>query len=257
MTDLLGIGTTADVLKVNVHDKDMAVKVFRQKYSRSAKFELDIMRRFQHPNIIHPAPDAVQNEVSAMFKTGIIVLELCTPIVDKRAAGVCLARWLVQFSKAVAYLHEKEIMHCDLKPENMFVQNGILKLGDLGLASVSPCDSDYCQSPPYAPPEASVNGRLVTFSADVWAFVITCIEMTSAGYVFAHGERGPDLQHQNSEPIRDMHGFLDRIHAPPFVKTMASLGLREADERPSMAELVSFLDIIVRDVGGETNVFLL
>ena len=62
MTDLLGIGTTADVLKVNVHDKDMAVKVFRQKYSRSAKFELDIMRRFRHPNIIHPAPDAVQNE---------------------------------------------------------------------------------------------------------------------------------------------------------------------------------------------------
>lgn len=256
MTECLGAGTTANVFKVTLNGEDVAIKVFRPKFTRTAQLELDFMRRYHHPHILHPAPDAVQNEARDMFETGTIVLELCTPVTEKRAAGMCLARWLVEFSSAVAYLHERGIMHCDLKPENMFINKNTLQVGDLGLATVSPCDSEHCQSPPYAPPEASVDGQFVAFPADVWAFVVTCIEMTSSsGYVFGHRERGPDLLYQNSEPIRDMQGFLDRIHAPPFVKTMASLGLREADERPSMAELATFLDTIVRDVGGETNVF--
>ena len=93
--------------------------------------------------------------------------------------------WLDGYTRKRLFIHEKEIMHYDPKPENMFVQNGILKLG---LSSHLPplilitVESALCTL-------GCVNGRLVTFSADVWAFVITCIEI-SAG-VFAHGERGP------------------------------------------------------------------
>lgn len=256
MTTVLGRGTTSDVFECSVNNHRVAVKVFKPKYSRSAQLELSMMRRFEHPNIRQPAPEAAQAAAKSMFSTGIIVLDLCTPVTEKAAAKVCLAKWLVELSGAVAYLHERGIMHCDLKPDNVFIKGDTLQLGDLGLASTSPCDSDYCQSPPYAPPEASVNGRFVTFSADVWAFAVTAIEMVSNKHVFMSGSRGPDLEHQNSEPIRDMQGFLDRIAAPPFIKTVASLALREAGERPMMAELASLLGTIVHHIGGETNVFV-
>ena len=31
------------------------------------------------------------------------------------------------------YLHQQDILHCDCKPSNIFIRNGVVKIGDLGL----------------------------------------------------------------------------------------------------------------------------
>jgi hypothetical protein len=43
-------------------------------------------------------------------------------------------QWFLALSQAVGYLHDHGIVHRDLKPANIFVENGIVKVGDYGLS---------------------------------------------------------------------------------------------------------------------------
>src|SRR5947209_11996989 len=42
--------------------------------------------------------------------------------------------WLRGLCAGVGYLHERGIVHRDLKPGNIFIENGLVKLGDYGLS---------------------------------------------------------------------------------------------------------------------------
>src|SRR5712671_6306970 len=44
--------------------------------------------------------------------------------------------WLKGLVEGVAYLHDHGIVHRDLKPANMFMEEGIVKIGDYGLAKL-------------------------------------------------------------------------------------------------------------------------
>src|SRR5262245_63805214 len=46
-----------------------------------------------------------------------------------------LAReWFLGLARAVSYLHDHGIVHRDLKPANVFLENGVVKVGDYGLS---------------------------------------------------------------------------------------------------------------------------
>ncbi len=45
-------------------------------------------------------------------------------------------RWLKGLVEGVAYLHDHGIVHRDLKPANLFMEEGIVKIGDYGLAKL-------------------------------------------------------------------------------------------------------------------------
>ena len=46
-----------------------------------------------------------------------------------------LAReWFLGLARAVGYLHDHGIVHRDLKPANVFLENGLVKVGDYGLS---------------------------------------------------------------------------------------------------------------------------
>ncbi|XVF72580.1 hypothetical protein PTKIN_Ptkin12aG0132400 [Pterospermum kingtungense] len=45
-------------------------------------------------------------------------------------------RVLHQIAKALQYIHERGIAHLDVKPDNIYVKNGVYKLGDFGCATL-------------------------------------------------------------------------------------------------------------------------
>lgn len=42
---------------------------------------------------------------------------------------------LLQIAKALQFVHEKGIAHLDVKPDNIYIKNGVCKLGDFGCAT--------------------------------------------------------------------------------------------------------------------------
>lgn len=44
--------------------------------------------------------------------------------------------WYLQLAKALQFLHERGIAHMDVKPDNIYVKNGVYKIGDFGCATL-------------------------------------------------------------------------------------------------------------------------
>ncbi|MGH7142736.1 MAG: protein kinase domain-containing protein [Planctomycetota bacterium] len=91
----------------------------------------------------------------------------------------------------LAAAHAKNIIHRDVKPDNILVgQDGTIKLADLGLAKIA--DADFAMTlsnvamgtPQFMPPEQIVNSKAVTFASDIWAMGISLYYLLTAKYPF-------------------------------------------------------------------------
>ncbi len=126
--------------------------------------------------------------------------------------------WLKGLVEGVDYLHDHGIVHRDLKPANLFLEEGIVKIGDYGLAKiVSPQQgSEHSESIGtchYMAPEISTGKYHKPI--DVYAIGVILYEMLTGGVPFEgetvgevlmkHLTTRPDLS-RLAEPYRTIVG---------------------------------------------------
>src|SRR5437868_5439501 len=113
-------------------------------------------------------------------------------------------QWFMALAKAVGYLHDHGIVHRDLKPANIFVENGIVKVGDYGLSKFISSSQRTAQTQSvgtvhYMAPEISTGNY--NKQIDIYAAGIILYEMLT-GQVPFDGESAGEIlmKHLTSPP---------------------------------------------------------
>ena len=106
--------------------------------------------------------------------------------------------WFAQCCLGVQNVHNNNIFHRDLKPENVFLAgeiNGIVKIGDFGLAKVIQSNSAYMQTLAgtltYMAPE-QIQGKPYNEKADAWSLGVILYEMVCSKHPF-NGSNAAEL----------------------------------------------------------------
>jgi len=104
---------------------------------------------------------------------------------------------IVPLASALAYLHARQLAHRDLKSTNVLLDSRRhIYLTDFGLARVLTVNTQAVHTghgtPPYAPPEQHLGGRL-TARSDLYSLGILCYELLTGQLPWA-GERSLGLQ---------------------------------------------------------------
>ncbi|GAB1606596.1 serine/threonine-protein kinase Nek11-like, partial [Argonauta hians] len=79
--------------------------------------------------------------------------------------------WFIQILLGVTYIHSRHILHRDLKSRNIFLKNGVIKIGDFGISRVLVGTSDFASTfigtPYYMSPEV-LKHEGYNCKSDIW-----------------------------------------------------------------------------------------
>merc|ERR1719456_725144 len=148
------------------------------KEKMDAKNEVKVLASLKHPYIVsykdHFMEDGFLNIVMEYADGG----DLFTKI--QKAKKACqkfpegtIMRWFTQPLLALKFIHDKHILHRDLKSQNFFLTtSGKLKIGDFGIAKVldntAACAQTTIGTPYYLSPEICQE-RPYSWASDMWS----------------------------------------------------------------------------------------
>ncbi|KAF1975206.1 hypothetical protein BU23DRAFT_459195 [Bimuria novae-zelandiae CBS 107.79] len=212
--------------------------------------ELQIHSKLAHPNIVE------FYRAFSFQKSTFVVLELCengslADAIKKRKYFTMpeIRRFMIQTCGAIKYLHQRNIVHRDLKTGNLFLDGDMnVKVGDFGLAALLVSQSDYgairrttmCGTPNYLAPEVlEKTGKGHDEKVDLWAIGIMMYTL-AVGRAPFHSTKREDIYRKLK--ARE-YSWPDLAKCPNEItddlRDIVSLLLVHEDERPTPDEIVA------------------
>lgn len=141
--------------------------------------------------------------------------------------------FMVDLLLAVGHLHEHDLVHMDIKPENIFIgMDGICKLGDFGLViDLATGGEDGMEGDPcYLAPEV-LSGRY-TKACDVFSLGVTLLELATDMDLPRGGQLWHDLRNKGPDPSITLH------LQPELRRVVQLMMTRDPDRRPGVKQLL-------------------
>ncbi|XP_041349049.1 serine/threonine-protein kinase Nek6-like [Gigantopelta aegis] len=208
---------------------------------RKALEEAEIMKELQH------------NHVVQIFSSYIQEGQLC--IITEYCEGGDLAQfledsqevlpeelivcWVWQMASALEHMHSKDILHRDLKPQNIYLtKNADIKLGDLGIARVMDQGTDLLSTmagtPCYMSPEIfSMKGY--NSKTDIWSFGCVVYEIAAKERAYD----APVLQFLVFQVVSGKTPSVPDNFSTDLQRLVGLMLSKDVDNRPTATEIMS------------------
>ncbi len=187
-----------------------ALKMLRHRFIYSPRVvsrfdqEVELLRQLQHPNIV-----ALRGHFVA-YRTRFIVLDLydgadLRQVLRRhgRIAEATARGALGQIAAGLAQAHRQGVLHLDLKPANVLIdQTGHIAITDFGLSRLiesDGCDQDCVGTPAYMPPEQFMMAN-VGPHCDWYSFGCVAYELLSGKRLFQAEESSQFLDDKLRSP---------------------------------------------------------
>ena len=183
---------------------------------------------------------------------------------SKKNAGKITEEAIVQIgcdlSKALVSMEKNNILHLDIKPENIMVHNGVFKFSDFALiynrsTETMPLNSEI---PAYSSPELLIEGVNVSVKSDVYSLGIVLYEYVVGDNPFVANQPSVSISRQlNLQPtsLLELKGDIS-TELSILIDMMLD---KQADRRPSPGELQNTFEYInscLQGTSGEELTYL-
>lgn len=149
--------------------------------------------------------------------------------------------YFIQISMALKYLHDRKVLHRDIKAQNVFLmKTGQVKLGDFGIAKVLQNTMALAMSqigtPYYLSPEIC-NNRKYNSKTDIWSLGCMLYEMCT----FTHPFDAKDVKSLMKRIIQAKYVPISSSRYSPELQALLSRLLnKNPNERPSINQVLGF-----------------
>jgi len=192
----LGVGGFGNVFLAE-EEKSKHLVAIKQLNSQDKKrqdaiiHEMQIIAQFNQPNIVSYHHYFIQDDLL------YIVMEYCPlgslreMIRKQKITSSFIWKWFKILTEVMQYVHEKNIIHHDIKPDNiLFSEDRTIKISDFGVANTS------MGTTPYMSPEALIwdISAVMDERVDIYALGVTLLELLTGKNPFFSKSREEILE---------------------------------------------------------------
>ncbi|KAG9136897.1 hypothetical protein Leryth_020624 [Lithospermum erythrorhizon] len=253
--------------------REVAVKrLYEHNYKRMEHFmnEINILTSLRHPNLVSLYGCTSRRSRELLLVYEYVPNGTVADHIHGNKAEERLLTWpirmniAVETANALAYLHNSEIIHRDVKTNNILLDHNFsVKVADFGLSRLFPLDATHVSTAPqgtpgYVDPEYHECYQL-TDKSDVYSFGVVLIELISSLPAVDISRHRHEINLSNLALGRIQRNALDELvdsslgygsdpEVTRMIRSIAELAYRclqiEKEMRPSMDEVVEILHAI-------------
>jgi serine/threonine protein kinase len=158
----------------------VAIKVLRQEVVESEAFQHELTQLSQiaeHPHVVTLLDADIRHHppyyVMPLLSAGSLDQQEPGPNWVQQVVD-----WMTSIAEALRYMHGKGLLHCDLKPSNVLLdERGSARLVDFGQARKVGVDSGAFGTLGYMPPEQAILGAVPDSRWDIYAWGATAYRL--------------------------------------------------------------------------------
>ncbi|XP_036834234.1 serine/threonine-protein kinase Nek1 isoform X13 [Oncorhynchus mykiss] len=229
--------------------KEIGISRMSSKERQESRKEVAVLANMSHPNIVQYKESF--EECGCLY----IVMDYCEggdlfkTINSQKGVQFPeeqILDWLVQICLALKHVHDRKILHRDIKSQNIFLtKDGTIQLGDFGIARVLNSNSTILflstvelartciGTPYYLSPEICEN-KPYNNKSDVWALGCVLYEMCTLKHAFEAG----NMKNLVLKIIRGSYPPVSIHYSQDLRSLMGQLFRRNPRERPSVSSIL-------------------